>query len=130
MLATTPAGVTQLTVTVELLRAALEDDQPVDQARSTAGDLTLEEVADQVHRAPSTVRGWLNAGLVAGAYKLRGRDWRVPPSALAMFLRQQDAEGGPVPAPPKPARLDAWRDLRPPGTAHRTRNPSPRSAIA
>ena len=52
-------------------------------------DLTLSEVADRVGRASSTVRGWCSRGLLTGAYRLNGRDWRIPTAALDAFLRAQ-----------------------------------------
>lgn len=68
------------------------------------GDLTVEQVAEQLHRPESTVRDWLDSGRFAGAYK-RGRVWRVPRAALEM--RRPAAEPNEA-----PARLDAWRRLR------------------
>ncbi len=52
-------------------------------------DLSLKEVADRVGRAESTVKGWCSRGELSGAYKLNGRDWRVPLSGLDAFLRTQ-----------------------------------------
>lgn len=51
--------------------------------------LTIGEVAHRYGRAASTVRGWISAGSLPGAYKLRRREWRVPQAALAEF---EDAE--------------------------------------
>jgi len=47
--------------------------------------LTVKEVATLLHRSPSTIRGWLVAGVLAG-FKLRGRDWRVRRADLQAFL--------------------------------------------
>lgn len=52
-------------------------------------DLTVTEVAELVVRAESTVRGWLAAGKIGDAYKLMGKEWRVPEAALDDFLAQQ-----------------------------------------
>lgn len=41
-------------------------------------DLTVEELAEELDRAKSTVPGWLKAGELPQAYKLNGREWRVP----------------------------------------------------
>src|SRR4051812_922694 len=50
---------------------------------SMAGsDLTTAEVAAHFKRSPTTVRAWLDAGRIPGAYKLRGRAWRVPRPGL------------------------------------------------
>jgi hypothetical protein len=48
-------------------------------------DPSIEEVAVRFGRAPSTVRGWCEAGKFPGAYKLHGREWRIPPAAIATF---------------------------------------------
>ena len=54
-------------------------------------DLCLKEVADRVGRAVSTVKGWCNRGAFSGAYKLNGRDWRVPEGALETYLASMGA---------------------------------------
>jgi hypothetical protein len=48
-------------------------------------DLTPEEAGAALHRAPVTIRAYCNAGLVPGAYRLRGRQWRIPRAALEAF---------------------------------------------
>jgi len=92
--------------------------------------LTVREVGALLHRSPSTTRGWLVAGVLAG-FKLRGRDWRVRRADLQAFLdghrsdsARQDAAGGTIVLPPGPAprsprardggRVDlgAWRNVR------------------
>lgn len=35
------------------------------------------------------MRAWLEAGRFPGAYKLRGRDWRVPPDAVEAFKARE-----------------------------------------
>jgi hypothetical protein len=59
-------------------------------------DLTPEEAGAALHRSPVTIRAYCNAGLVPGAYRLRGRQWRIPRAALEAF---QEAERA---APVKP----------------------------
>lgn len=51
-------------------------------------DLTVEEVAEKVGRAVSTVRTWLIAGDLRG-YKLNGKSWRIPQTALRKYLDAQ-----------------------------------------
>ena len=58
------------------------------EARHVGGDMTLGQVANEVGRATSTVRTWLNSKRLQG-YKLNGRDWRVPRIALRTFLDDQ-----------------------------------------
>lgn len=78
-------------------------------AGSGAADLTVGQVAARFGRALSTVRSWLEQGLLRG-YRLRGREWRIPLAAVAEF-EQREREG----RPRKPTsqrgvtRLDAWR---------------------
>ena len=60
----------------------------VDSPRA-AGDMTLEQVANEVGRATSTVRTWCNSNRIAGAYRLNGRDWRIPQASLRKFLDEQ-----------------------------------------
>ena len=54
----------------------------------TTHDLTVEEVAQETGRAPSTVRGWLLEEGGLQGYKLNGRDWRIPQRALRDYLSQ------------------------------------------
>lgn len=72
-------------------------------------DLTTVEVAAHFKRSPTTVRAWLEAGLIPGAYKLRGRAWRVPPKSLKAMSSEapRTIPRGPKPTPVTP--LDAWR---------------------
>ena len=52
--------------------------------------MTLDQVASEVGRAVSTIRTWCNSKRIDGAYRLNGRDWRIPQAALRKFL---DAQG-------------------------------------
>jgi len=84
-------------------------------AEAPAADLTVRELAEQLHRAPSTVRGWVEEGRLPGAYKLNGRDWRVPVEAMETFLASQRvryAARGREDAGPRPVDLSAWRRER------------------
>lgn len=87
-----PPG-TSLTLTREALLEALGG---VD--RLAGPDLTVAELAKRFQRAPSTVRAWLEGARLPGAYKLNGRDWRVPPEAIGAFRAAQRSA------------LTAWRD--------------------
>jgi len=49
-------------------------------------DLTVADVARRSRRSRSTILGWLAAGRIPGAYKMRHLGWRVPPAALAAFV--------------------------------------------
>lgn len=82
----------------ERLGAAADEDR--------ISDLTVREAADELDRSPSTVRGWCGDGKLEGAYRFRGREWRIPPAALRAFV---DAER--EPAPREEADLSGWREV-------------------
>jgi hypothetical protein len=73
----------------------------------------MADLAKRYSRKPSTIRGWLERGLFPGAYRLRGRDWRVPASGVEAFgqaERQQDQAGRERPSPRgRTVDLTAWR---------------------
>jgi excisionase family DNA binding protein len=60
---------------------------------STISDYTVEALAAELGRAPSTVRGWLLEGAIPEAYKL-GREWRIPRAAVRRFLDSLSNGGG------------------------------------
>ena len=82
-----PSDDSAVTITRGDLVALLEEDKSGTWVASTR-DLTVEEVADETHQAPSTVRGWLLSGALRG-FKLNNRDWRVPRTALREYLEAQ-----------------------------------------
>lgn len=45
-------------------------------------DLTVAEAGSILGRAPSTIRTWAGQGRLVGAYRLAGREWRIPRAAL------------------------------------------------
>lgn len=78
-------------------------------------DLTVADLAKRFGRQTSTLRGWLERGLFPGAYKfMGGREWRVPPAALAEFEAKQRVGEVRRPGSPRrersdPVDLSAWR---------------------
>ena len=52
-------------------------------------DLTVAQVAARFGRAPSTVRGWIAAGDLLGAYHFRGRELRIPAASVLDFEARQ-----------------------------------------
>ena len=92
-----------------LLDGRLAEVQASGEALEPFSDLTPEDIARAEGRKPSTVRGWLGAGRIPGAYKIRGRSWRVPREAYRAFLEserrasQTESEA--------PGDLSAWRKL-------------------
>lgn len=80
-----PVG-TSITLTRETLLEALKAAADV---TTVPIDTTAAELAARFQRSTSTIRGWLEAGRFPGAYKLRGRDWRVPAEAIDAFREQE-----------------------------------------
>lgn len=99
-----PSGATLTFTRDGLLGLATEDDADIG-ALGVRGDLTIAELAARFHRSSSTIRGWCQRGRFEDAYKLNGRDWRVPPAGVDAFLAEQRGQR-PV------ARLDDWRAVR------------------
>lgn len=100
-----PGG--SLTLTRDgLLELAADDD--VEPSDGAAADVTVLELATRFRRSPSTIRDWCEHGRFEGAYKLNGRDWRIPPAAVDAFLAAQRGDEAPV------AHLGAWCAVRRP----------------
>lgn len=70
-------------------------------AEAVANDLTINGLAQLFGKRPSTVRAWVERGDFSGAYKLNGREWRVPLSAVEAFRDSQRRLNG----------LAAWRGV-------------------
>ncbi|MGK7312554.1 MAG: helix-turn-helix domain-containing protein [Candidatus Longimicrobiales bacterium M2_2A_002] len=71
-------------------------------------DLTVEDVAGIMDRAPSTVRGWCHDGKLR-AYRLNGNEWRIPHEALREYQRGQLEDQ--KPDDPESDDLSSWRDV-------------------
>jgi len=68
-------------------------------------DLTVPDLAKLFGKQPSTVRAWVERGDFPGAYKLHGKEWRVPVSSVEAFQnRQRGAKSD--------AGLSAWRNVK------------------
>ena len=72
----------------ELLAAEGQTPQIV-QPGGDVVDLTVKEVAARFGRRESTIRGWLARGDLEGAYRLHGREWRIPVSSIDRLQRAQ-----------------------------------------
>jgi hypothetical protein len=88
----------------DLLDLAVRDEGQPGQPASGA-DLTIAELAGRFHRSTSTIRGWCEHGRFEGAYKLNGRDWRIPQKSVDAFLNAQRGRRPEV-------GLGAWRAFR------------------
>lgn len=99
-------GTAVLTVPRDWLVALLGDAEP------SVGpvDLTVTDLAARYGRAPATVRWWLEQGRIPGAYRLRGREWRVSLASLAAFEASERAR---TPAPKAAPTPDTTTDAQP-----------------
>lgn len=108
LMAALPSDRSAVTLTRADLASMMEaagSDAPT----ATTRDLTVEEVAKEVRRAPSTVRGWLIAGELQG-YKLNRRDWRIPRAALRAYLKEQTQQGASDDPNTVEVNIGAWRE--------------------
>lgn len=82
------------TVTVRWLGELLAIDGGVSEPSGAAAsvDLTVEQAAVLFARKASTVRTWCAGGALPGAYRLYGREWRIPPAAIATMQAAQASQ--------------------------------------
>ena len=74
----------------ELLSGEPANGAPETASSDIEVDLDCARVAALLSRSASTVRNWCAAGVIPGAYRLRGRrEWRVPRSALLKFQHRE-----------------------------------------
>lgn len=66
--------------------------KPERQSATMEIDLTVEEVAALLHKKPPTVRAYCGARLLPGAYRLNGKQWRIPRTAIEAFQHRQQKE--------------------------------------
>lgn len=79
---------------------------------SRAIDMTVTEVAAHFGRGESTIRAWLARGDLPGAYRLHGREWRIPPSSIQAMQnaqRQIRSTSQPVTRTYRTPDIAAWR---------------------
>ena len=99
---------------VSELRAWLEEDgagSPHYTDGTVVTDLTVEDIGKELGRTAACVRGWCRSKKLAGAYRLNGREWRIPRAAFQSFLAAQ-ATGTSEHRPTRTAKgvdLGAWR---------------------
>jgi len=123
---TTPAAITRIQlvallralpdsalVPVGWLRGMLTADSPTEGLSTEPGaalvhDFSAKEVGLALGRSASTVRRWLEEGLFVGAYKLRGKSWRVPADSMELFKQAQVASP-PAALQPMHGSLSDWR---------------------
>jgi len=79
---------------------------PVTPAPPVRVDLTIRDLAQLFGKQPSTVRAWVERGDFPGAYKLHGKEWRVPVSAVEAFQNGERRRTAKSESP-----LSAWRTV-------------------
>jgi excisionase family DNA binding protein len=72
-------------------------------------DQTVKQVAERFGRKASTVRTWAERGLLPGAYRMHGREWRIPSSAIAALQKSQAAEVRAERRDDAPPAIGDWR---------------------
>ncbi|MBA3498506.1 MAG: helix-turn-helix domain-containing protein [Gemmatimonadales bacterium] len=98
-----------------MLRELLGGERVAAADAPSPADATAADLAGRFGRSPSTIRGWLDRGLIPGAYRFQNREWRVPAAALAAFEAAQRIENaGPALEAPRASckravDLSAWR---------------------
>jgi len=109
-----PDGLVPVRWIGELL--ASESDTVTVQSSATGPlsvDLTVGQVAAQFGKGASTIRTWLARGELPDAYRLHGREWRVPATAVVALQRSQAARHAQTstaaPKSRQAADLGEWR---------------------
>ena len=98
----------------QLGEVSTEAPTPVAPAPPARVDLTIRGLAQLFGKQPSTARAWVERGDFPGAYKLNGKEWRVPVSAVDAFQDRQRRLAKSEP------RLSAWRSVKPANRAPRS----------
>lgn len=93
-------------VRVDHLREILAGLEPA--AESRLVDRTCAQAGQLLGRKPSTIRAWCELGQLPGAYKLRGREWRIPAAAIAGLSPSRPQAALESPSPPS-LDLSGWR---------------------
>jgi hypothetical protein len=96
-------------ILLELLASRAGSVQP---SAMPPADLTVADLCARFSRKPSAVRAWLERGDFEGAYKLKGRDWRVPAAAADRFQADQVGGAGAKTQDVEIGDLGAWRQQR------------------
>ncbi len=91
---------------VRVVREILAEQ--ADEREADGPDYTVAEAGRVLARSASCVRSWCSSGAI-DAYRLRGREWRVPRAAIREL---QDRERASARGSGRPANLAAWRRTR------------------
>ncbi|MQA89232.1 MAG: helix-turn-helix domain-containing protein [Gemmatimonas sp.] len=80
---------------------ACRSDLVAKRMAGASDDLTVEQVAEELGRSGSTVRGWLAAAEFPNAFKLNRREWRIPISDVRTLLDRQRPQATSRPEAPR-----------------------------
>ena len=102
----------RVSLTVLQLKEMLRRGRPNAAPTDTGLPMTVEQVAEALGKASSTVRSWLSSGQLEG-FKLEGREWRIRPEALdAFFARAEEGHAPEGDGGPDSVDLGSWRTGR------------------
>jgi hypothetical protein len=94
-----------------------EDDRSVELAVREKGsypimpDLTVGDIMAATQRERPTIIGWIRGGGFPGAYKLNGREWRIPAGDWSAFLerKRNGGQANHSATMPRSVDLGRWR---------------------
>jgi len=91
-------------------------EEPREGTAANAGDtlpsdLTVKRFGAAFGKSASTARLWCERGQVPGAWKLNGRELRIPAGSIELYRRAQGAPAVST-VPPEPGDLADWRRRR------------------
>jgi hypothetical protein len=89
----------------QLSEAVHGSEKVVSSAPIAPVDLSIRGLAQLFGKQSSTVRAWVERGDFPGAYKLNGKEWRVPLGALEGFQDLQRQRSRPT------SKVSAWRKV-------------------
>lgn len=72
-------------------------------------DLTADAVGAELGRSASTIRAWCASARIPGAYRLHGREWRIPRASLRRYLDTQAQGHAPKVKPEGESSVDLGR---------------------
>lgn len=103
-----PTGSVTLTRADLVGAFGMEEEGELGREPVTISDPTVKEVAAELGRSPSTVRGW--AAEIGQAYKL-GNEWRIPRTALRRWFDAKAKRAEQVDSDEHDsANLSSWRE--------------------
>ena len=85
-------------------------------------DLGVRDISRLFGKRPSTVRAWLERGDFPGAYKLQGKEWRVPEGGIDAFQDRQRTGAHAAQRGGTSGRLSDWRKVKRADTSRRSQS--------